>query len=57
LQGISLSHLVAFLEGISSPENIVELERISIVVEGKDRDTLDVVMRVMSLIQGNQGGQ
>jgi Tfp pilus assembly protein PilO len=57
LQGVSLAHLVAFIERISSPENVVELERISIVVEGKDRESLDVVMRVITLIQAGQGGR
>ncbi len=51
LNAVNLKQLVAFLEGIESPDNIVELKRISIQENKKQAGTLDVIMQVITLVQ------
>lgn len=55
LNAMNLKQLVAFLERIESPENIVELKRISIQENNKQKGTLDVIMQVISLVQSDNG--
>jgi general secretion pathway protein M len=50
LNAVNLKQLVAFLEGIESPDNIVELKRISIQENKKQPGTLDVIMQVITLV-------
>ncbi|CAK8721060.1 MAG: general secretion pathway protein M [Candidatus Electronema aureum] len=58
LQAVPIDRLVALLELIESPENIVEIERISILTNKKEQGGLDAVMRVVSLMQqAKQGGE
>jgi hypothetical protein len=58
LQAVQLDRLVALLELIESPENLVEVERISILAnKKKEQGGLDAVMRVISLSQAKQGGE
>ena len=56
LKAITLRQLVAFLERIESPVNIVELKRISIQKNKKEEDTLDVIMQVVSLVLTGEEG-
>jgi len=56
LQAVPLDRLVALLELIESPDNLVEVERISIVSNKKEQGGLDAVMRVVSLNKAHQGG-
>ncbi|MCI5121948.1 MAG: hypothetical protein D3908_12295, partial [Candidatus Electrothrix sp. AUS4] len=51
LKAIRLNLLVAFLERIESSEHIVALQRIQVDVNDKDQGTLDVIMKVISLVQ------
>jgi len=55
LKAVNLKQLVAFLERIESPENIVELKRISIQENKKQQGTLDVIMQVISLVRVEDG--
>ena len=55
LNAMNLKQLVAFLERIESPENIVELKRISIQENKKQEGTLDVIMQVISLVRTDNG--
>ena len=55
LNAINLKQLVSFLERIESPENIVELKRISIQENKKQEGTLDVIMQVISLVLAENG--
>jgi len=55
LNAMNLKQLVAFLERIESPKNIVELKRISIQENKKQAGTLDVIMQVISLVQPEDG--
>ena len=55
LKAINLKQLVAFLERVESPENIVELKRISIQENKKQEGTLDVIMQVISLVLAEDG--
>ena len=55
LKGINLKQLVAFFERIESPENIVELKRISIQENKKQEGSLDVIMQVISLVLAENG--
>ena len=55
LNAINLKQLVAFLERIESPDNIVELKRISIQENKKLEGTLDVIMQVISLVLAENG--
>jgi general secretion pathway protein M len=57
LKAVTLKQLVAFLELIESPENIVELKRISIQENKKEAATLDVIMQVITLVQSGEGAQ
>jgi general secretion pathway protein M len=54
-KAVNLKQLVAFLERIESPENLVELKRISIQENKKQPGTLDVIMQVISLVQAENG--
>jgi len=56
LQAITLKQLVAFLQLVESPENIVALKRVSIQENKKESDTLDVILQVVSLDR-NPAGQ
>lgn len=56
LQAVYLAELTSFLGLIESPENIVELERITILVNKKEPGTLDATMRVISLVQDKKNG-
>ncbi|MBW2328427.1 MAG: type II secretion system protein M [Deltaproteobacteria bacterium] len=55
LKAINLKQLVSFLERIESPENIVELKRISIQENKKQEGTLDVIMQVICLVLAENG--
>jgi general secretion pathway protein M len=55
LNAMNLKQLVAFLERIESPGNIVELKRISIQENKKQAGTLDVIMQVISLVHSEDG--
>ncbi len=55
LNAINLKQLVSFLERIESPENIVELKRISIQENKKQEGTLDVIMQVICLVLAENG--
>ena len=55
LNAINLKQMVAFLERIESPDNIVELKRISIQENKKLEGTLDVIMQVISLVLAENG--
>ena len=52
LKAVSLTRLVAFLERVESPDELVELKRISIQENKKQEGTLDVIMQVISLVRG-----
>ncbi len=54
LKAVNLKQLVALLERIESPQNIVVLKRISIQENKKETGTLDVIMQVISLIQAEE---
>lgn len=49
VQTIGLKQLVAFLEHIESPENVVTVKRISIQENKKAKGTLDVILQVISI--------
>ena len=49
LQSIELNHLVSFLEKIESAENIVNIRRISIQENTKSKETLDVLLQIVSI--------
>ena len=51
LKAIRINLLVAFLERIESSKNIVALQRIQVDVNDKEQGTLDVIMKVISLVQ------
>ena len=55
LKAVNLKQLVAFLERVESPENIVALKRISIQENKKEEGTLDVIMQVISLVKTENG--
>ncbi len=55
LQAVPLGRLVALLERIESLEQIVEVERISIMIN-KKQGGLDATLRVISLVQAGEGG-
>ena len=55
LKSVTLKQLVAFLERIESPQEIVELKRISIQENKKQEGTLDVIMQVISLVLAENG--
>ena len=50
LQTLGLAQLVRFLELIESPENVVEIKRISIQENSKSKGTLDVILQVISIL-------
>ncbi len=56
LQGVPLDRLVALLELIEAPEQIVGVERIAIMTNKKERGGLDATLRVISLMQAGEGG-
>ncbi len=49
IQTLGLKQLVAFLEHIESPENVVAVKRISIQENKKVKGTLDVIIQVISI--------
>jgi general secretion pathway protein M len=49
LRTIGLKQLVAFLEHMESPENVVTVKRISIQENKKTKGTLDVIIQVISI--------
>ncbi len=51
LQAVSLKQLVAFLELVESPANLVGLKRIAIQENTKEKATLDVILQVISVDQ------
>jgi hypothetical protein len=55
LQGATLDRLVALLELIESPDQVVGVERISIMTN-KKQGGLDATLRVISLVQSGEGG-
>jgi len=55
LQAIGLAQLVRFLDSIESPQNVVEIKRISIQENTKNKGTLDVVLQVISILPGEEG--
>ena len=55
LQTVTLKQLVGFLKLVESPENIVALKRISIQENKKAKQTLDVVLQVVSLDRNPSG--
>jgi general secretion pathway protein M len=55
LKAVNLKELVAFLERIESPVNLVELKRISIQENKKQQGSLDVIMQVISLDRAEEG--
>jgi general secretion pathway protein M len=55
VQTLGLKQLVAFLEHIESPENVVAVKRISIQENKKVKGTLDVIIQVISI--DRQGGK
>ncbi len=57
LKAVTLKELVAFLERIESPQNLVELKRISIQENKKQAGTLDIIMQVISLVRAESGAQ
>jgi general secretion pathway protein M len=56
LQSITLKQLVSFLQLVESPENIVALKRLSIQENKKEKDTLDVILQVVSLDRNPSNG-
>jgi general secretion pathway protein M len=56
LKAVNLKQLVAFLERVESPENIVAIKRISIQENKKEEGTLDVIMQVISLVKTDENG-
>jgi len=54
LQTIGLAQLVSFLDLIESPENVVEIKRIAIQENSKNKGTLDVVLQVISILPGEE---
>ena len=55
LQAVTLKQLVKFLKSVESPENTVALKRISIQENKKEKQTLDVVLQVISLARNTSG--
>jgi len=51
LKAVHLKEFVAFLERIESPQNLVELKRISIQENKKQEGSLDIIMQVISLVR------
>uniref|UniRef100_UPI0040571470 type II secretion system protein GspM n=1 Tax=Candidatus Electronema sp. TaxID=2698783 RepID=UPI0040571470 len=58
LQDIQIHELVNLLERIESPDHVVEVERLTVQASRKaERDgSLDVIMRVISLVQAEKNG-
>lgn len=50
LQEIGLAQLVDFLQRIESPENVVSIKRISVQESGKQQNTLDVIMQIVTFV-------
>lgn len=55
LRTIGLKQLVAFLEHMESPENVVTVKRISIQENKKTKGTIDVIIQVISI--GREGAK
>ena len=56
IQTVTLRQLVDFLKLVESSENIVALKRISIQENKKEKQTLDVILQVVSLDRNPAGG-
>jgi general secretion pathway protein M len=50
LQEIGLKQLVDFLQRIESPENVVSIKRISVQESGKQENSLDVIMQIVTFV-------
>ncbi len=50
LQEIGLKQLVDFLQRIESPENVVSIKRISVQENGKQENSLDVIMQIVTFV-------
>lgn len=48
LQKIALEQLVAYLQRIESPENVVSIKRISIQESGSDKGALEVILQIVT---------
>lgn len=55
LQAVNLKQLVAFLEQVESPENLVALKRLTVQQNSRRKMTLDVIMQVISIDRANHG--
>ncbi len=55
-KAVSLKQLVAFLERIEAPEQLVAVKRISIKENTKEKATLDVILQVISIDRVDDGG-
>ncbi len=53
LQRISLEKLVAYLERVESPENVVSIERISIQESSKENSGLEVILQIMTFMDNS----
>lgn len=51
LKKISLKQLVAYLERIESPENVVSIKRISIQESGKEKGELEVIIQIVTFAE------
>ncbi len=51
LQGIPLQKLVAFLDLIESPDNVVSIKRISIQESGQDKGLLEVILQIVTFVE------
>ncbi|MCL2457618.1 MAG: type II secretion system protein GspM [Desulfobulbus sp.] len=51
LQGLGLAQLVAFLEQVEAPDQLVGIEKIAIQDNSKEEGTLDVTLTMMSIDQ------
>lgn len=55
LQAVGLKELIAFVEQIESPENLVALKRLTVQQNSRQKNTLDVIMQVISIDRANPG--
>lgn len=52
LQAIGLQQMVSFLQGVESPEKVVAIKRLSVQENKKEAGTLDVIVQVISIDDG-----
>jgi general secretion pathway protein M len=50
LQEIGLKQLVDFLQRIESPENVVSIKRMSVQESGKQENSLDVIIQIVTFV-------